>query len=278
MKKDNSIAEASIRFRAVSGRVLRANRGDVDREIRRLIQFVETTPVLKAAIDAAPRPSPDEVAEQWVLARKRHRHVTLPDDEDAEFGFLHVLLVGISENDGSEFWQKCHGYAGLSGNIEETIETFINDVVLKYVRHLSRILDLATYEQSEPGVGAARVIHLEMPGTGHQVNIASDQATISANQHNREELKEVVRLARELRQAASEAQPEQRADAEEIADLIIDQSTKAKPSRLTLKTIESNLASLANTAESGSKLATAAIAAAPHISHWIEVLKHASGK
>jgi hypothetical protein len=125
----------SLRFRNLASTALRSNGDDARVNIRRLLQFVESTPILRTEIENAPRPA--DVAELWEQTREARDRIAYPDDPVKELGLLHALLTDLALDNGEEFWHRCYMYAGKH-DLTECITEVLNDplVVIQviYVR------------------------------------------------------------------------------------------------------------------------------------------------
>src|SRR5687768_7154529 len=104
----------SLQFRNLASTALRSNGDDARVNLRRLLAFVEGTPMLWAEIERAPKPVND-LTDVWKRTRESGDRLTFPDDQLEELGLLHALLRELARDNGEEFWHRCYMYANKHG-------------------------------------------------------------------------------------------------------------------------------------------------------------------
>ncbi len=237
----------SLKLRSLASSALRSNGDDARVNLRRLLAFVLSTPILKEELAKAPKP-PDNLAEIWNKTREsRHDRLAFPDDPLEELGLLHAILQELARDNGEEFWNRCYGYAGKHG-ISDCITEVLTDTAGRYTTHLRQTLELALLDSSDPAYDQRRV-EVHVTGGTNQLNVAQDSARLEATQISGSDavaiLEAAQRLATEAEALHSRTGAVESANVEEIATAVVHAMQQRKPSRFTLQAAKERLETLA---------------------------------
>jgi hypothetical protein len=262
--KNRSLKQVSLQFRTLASRAVRSNSEDARVNLRRLLAFVDDTPLLRTEIDRAPTPAGDVMA-LWERTRSEHERLTYPDDPLEELGLLHALLTEFAQPRPEDFWSLCFFYDGMTHR-KDCVKEVLHDVCGRYMDHLRGVIEAALLESDDPAYDSRR-IEVHVSGGNNQLNVAQDRARIDARQTVGADAGEILRLARELAAAAAEAASttgsEEAAELEEISTAVADALERPKPSRFTLRMAVERLELLATAIGSASTLAPYVTALGP---------------
>lgn len=242
-----SLKATSLQFRGLASTALRSNGDDARVNIRRLLNFVGATPLLRAEIERAAVPR-ESVSDVWQKTRESRDRLAFPDDPLEELGLLHAVLVELARDNGEDFWHRCYLYAGKHG-MQECVSEVFNDTVGRYTSHLRQVLELALLDSSDPAYDNRRV-EVHVSGGTNQLNVAQDHGQIDAQQFARRDAAAVLESARVLlTEAATLFQRTGHTDAaklEEVGTAVVQAMQQLKPSRFTLQAAKDHLETLAN--------------------------------
>lgn len=259
------LKQVSLEFRNLASRALRSNEEDARVNLRRLLAFVNDTPLLRAEIDRAPTPSGD-VMEFWTNIREQRRRLEIPDDPLEELGLLHALLTEFAKPSKDRFWDIAFFYGG-SSNYKECVAQVLHDTCGRYEGHLRGVIELALLNSDDVAYDSRR-IEVRLSGGNNQVNVAQDSGRIDAHQAVGAELGEIARLANALALAAAEAaQNTGHAGATELEDVAVAVAQAVRsphPNRFTLRAAKENLQLFAATANAVHALAPYGATLASH--------------
>jgi hypothetical protein len=264
---NRDLKKLSVEFRSIAGATLRSDDAQALRNLRRLVDFVERTPLLSAVV-LPPSVSAEDVTQRFEQAKaRRGRHIDMPDDPIEEVRLRHTLLNLLANSGEPSFWKLTYGYGNAASkrNINDHVEAAMHELVGPYVTHLNGVVELALLDSADPAYGPARSVNIEVSGHGNQFNVAKDQASLEATQQIGATGREIVQLATALMAQAELARadgvdPEACTDVMEVAEAVAAEMKKERPSRFTLKSAVEKLELLAS---GTSTLATLARYAAP---------------
>jgi hypothetical protein len=265
-QSSRALKSISLQFRTLASSALRSNSDDARVNIRRLLAFVDATPLLRAEIDRAPASEAD-FNDLWQNARGSRGRLSFPDDPLEELGLLHGVLTELARETKDEFFQRCYLYGGQT-KIQECVTEALSDTVGRYSNHLRQTLELALLDSSDPAYESRRV-EVHVSGGTNQVNLAQDQGRIHAQQVSGADAAAVIECARLLaREAAGLFEQTGNRNAEqveEIATAVVQAMEQPKPSRFTLRKAMDELPNL-------SAAATLGVALAPQAARLVDLI------
>lgn len=274
------LKHVSLQFRTLASRALRSSNEAARVNLRRLLAFVDETPLLRVEIDRAPVPA-DDVTALWERTTEEQERLTYPDDALEELGLLHALLTEFAKPSSGDFWSLCLLYGGTT-KMNDCIREVLRDVCGRYVDHLRVVIEAALLESDDPAYDRRR-IEVHVSGGNNQLNVAHNKARIDARQTIGADVGEILRLSRELAAAAVEAASAtgsgEAAELEEISTAVADALERPKPSRFTLRMAVERLELLATTISAVGTLAPYAAMLGPQamqlaarVREWLNVL------
>lgn len=201
---DTELQKVARELRSRASDVANADFQGAPARIRRLLDYVENTEVLRQQIARCPEPKEDplEVLEE---VRTNGGHFPAPTDDRKHLGLIHALferMLDYAEEEGErEFWRLGHRYANESG-LHEGISALLHEVAGDYKEHLERpLLNAMIDQRAEQGDQRQAVLHVVQHGDG-QFNLTHAGGQIEATQSHGADASAVVAAASELVDAA----------------------------------------------------------------------------
>jgi len=227
-------------FRDLVSQASRSHYGHLQTNLQKLIDFVESTPLIADYVHAAPRPnlSPLEVIEQC----KKHRERISPvRDRQEELGFLHDLLVAMANMDDREFQSLIAGY-GYHQKFQDSVEELVSHTLSPYAGYIRRIITSALTQTD--GTAVPRFT-INTSGGLSQVVVHQGTGDINTQQSAVASASEVQQLAeallRYLESNGATLPPQSLEELKSIARDLPVEVAREKPSRWGLKAIQEKL-------------------------------------
>ena len=230
----------SQEYRDKLSRLLRSTHEDVDRNVVRLLSFIDESPFLSAIVNGAAIEflPDDELTKQAV-----NRDLQPPIDEVQEVAYVCHLLRVLTRQPKTQLWQWVYRYGGSRS--DDSVRTFLSQVAAPALEHLGGMIARRYIELGGDRVSGPHFTFRAEPGGVVQANVAQNGGSVTAHQ--------VIGNAIEIRRAASAllAEIESAPDGslsteakEELVDLgsmTIDELGRPDPSPSRLRTIGKNL-------------------------------------
>ena len=255
------LEKLSLQFRNIVSRARRSSEDDARSNLKRLLAFVRDTPLFALQIEAAPHPEASPMIE-LERARGMYARLNLPISREEELGFLHALLTELAEAEG-DFFQLAYHYGGKT-NFREAVSELLDGTINPYYEILVTPINDRLIEHKATMTGGqndSTVIHVN--GGTSQINLARDQAQITAMQQVRMEAQEVCRLAEslvaEVERHRGQGIPDETLDElKEIGETVAEQVQLPAPRKGVLKRLGAGLSDLTGTVQGATGLAKAA--------------------
>lgn len=263
MPTQAELKKISRELRSRASRAVHADFRGAPARIRRLLDYVRRTPILREEVERCPEPAEDPL-DTLERARENGGRLTPPTDDREHLGFLHQLLkrmVNYAEENGSrEFWRVGDMYAGKRG-LGDGLTELLNEVVGDYKDHLERrvVNDIIDY-QDEHGEQRQAVFRVEQYGSG-QLNVTQAGGAIEANQTSGQDAAELISAAADLvsaAQSATDLDSDTRSKLVGLASQVQFELQGEKPDRSKLETVADKLRTAAGTVTAGTTLYTKA--------------------
>lgn len=226
----------SIEFRDLSSDALNADYRRAPGFIRRLLDFVEGTPLLADFVHASPWTGDPPLEHLRAVTNTRSR-ISLPRRREDEVPFLHELLQSLAGMTEDEMRAICFFYSGKS-SVQDATSALLHDAVGAYAaclrREISRVLLSATPYDS------GRRVEVMNTGNGlQQVVVHQGDGAVTASQTMDAERRAVGTAAEELLavlagHGGADLAPEEVEELREVATVAQQESSKARPSRWAL--------------------------------------------
>lgn len=231
--------------------------------LRRLLYYVERTPILRDEIERAPEPDGDPL-ETLKACREDGGRLDPPLDDMEHLGYLHALMEQMvayaDENGADDFWRLGNKYANKRG-LDDGIEELLGEVVGDYKEHLERRVVNAIIDSKDELGGQREVtFHVVQHGSG-QLNVAQDGSQIEAKQGSLDGAADVISAAADLvrvAQSSTDLDPEVRSKLIGLASQVQFELEGGEPDRSKLQEIGANIRDAAGLLASGTILVTKA--------------------
>ena len=174
-------------FRTISSRTLTSDFQMFGDNLKRLINFIDNNEIIKNYIDSCVSEDDDFKIEDDVnQVCGSYNHIfDSYIDEQQEVSYIYQILKYIVDND-----KDCRAYTvaySTSRQYQDKLKGFCDNVVEPLVNHID-----SNYERIFIEMGYDEDSKYEITINGGQVNIAKDNAFISANQTNYGEIDKLV--------------------------------------------------------------------------------------
>lgn len=259
MPTEAELKKVSRELRSRASRAARADFRGAPARIRRLLDYVERTPILREEIERAREPEEDTL-ETLEECRENGGRLNPPTDDMEHLGFLHALLqrmVAYADEEGADdFWRLGYMYANESG-LSDGIAELLGEVVGDYKEHLERRVVNALIDcKDERGAHREVTFHVVQHGPG-QLNVAQDGSRIEATQGSIDGAAEVVSAAAELvsvAQSSTVLEPEIRSKLIGLASQVHLELEDGDPDKSALERIGDKIHEAASLVASGTML------------------------
>jgi hypothetical protein len=145
----------SHEFRDVASRAANSHYDHVQISLKHLVDFVDDAPLLREAVDMAPRPVQSAKDAFTRLFNRPARRLEPLVNRREELGFLHDLLKHLVLMEKKDFDQVVLVY-GHHQRFQDNVNDFIHDTVVPYTAHLRRVITAARLQYGEQD-GSSRV-------------------------------------------------------------------------------------------------------------------------
>ncbi len=249
----NDLKKLSLEFRTVSSRLLRSSYDDVFENICRFVTFLEENPLINSYLSRLPVLDVD-----WphTIESRRHRDsFVLPRRPDEEAAYILGLLKWlIKENRSLDNFYL--GY-GTGSKLQDHLDGFNRRVTSHLVNHISKfIVDL----QIEGGFeGSSGNVNVHVAAPVQQLNLATNNSSVTANNFNQPQLAEVNLKAHEALRLLETDETFQgsKDEIQEMIDIALQEGEKKKPTSFTVKAVCEKLSFLASTVKMSAESAQA---------------------
>lgn len=218
----------SMQFRRYSSRLLTTSVDDGIDNLKRLLNYIENTPLIWDFIDESNKKEFD--IESEVKNRDYFEGYNIPLDMSDEIAFTYQLLKYCTEN-CSEYWGICMYYNTSSNHVQDSVDEFSKSVVHPFISHIEGYLKERWIDMGEEG-------KIQITVNGGQVAIAQDNATVNATQINnfgdKEDLIKYIQQYKELLNKL-DIDKDMKEETEELLDAALDETNSDKPKKSIIK-------------------------------------------
>lgn len=231
-------------FNSVSNRLMQANYQDYNNVLKKFISFIKNTPIIyDYIVDCGPCKQ-NMVKEFQDVNRYRGRAIfTLGETNAEEVSTVFAILNHISQNNIDISRSVASGYS-FSNKFQDCIEAFIDRVTMVLIRHIEGYLTKVGID-----MGIDEKVTYSITVSNGQVNIASDNATITATNNAGTDFVQLVDLIKRVNATATGITGE---DAEKLAaslEVIEEEAKSSKPRKSFIKTAVAGIQTLKGTVE-----------------------------
>lgn len=231
-------------FNSISNRLLQADFQDHTAIVSKFIEFIKNTPIIYKYIEDC-GPCEQDIEQEFDVVRSSYGGCifTLGDTSEEEIRNVYAILCYISNHDIETFRFVAMGYS-VSDSYQEKIKGFNNRVIMVLIRHIETFLtkigiDMGLDEKTTYSI----TVH------SGQVNVASDNASITAISSVGIDAGQLADLVKDIRIAARGLSIEDAEILESSLEVVEIEAKADKPRKGFLKTAISGLKALKGTAE-----------------------------
>lgn len=243
----------SQQFRDLVSDAARAHLDHLQVKLRHLLAFVDETPLLREAVENAPR---NGASATEVLASCRgygRDRIEPPAERRHELGFFHDILAAMVGMDHRELEQTVLMY-GHASNIRQSVAELMEDTLLRYATHLRQVISAALLRAPGTLPSNQQVQITTVDGGLAQVVVHQGTGDIHAAQTATQEVAAIERAAAALLQALDRTPIEvatgpAAAEIREIAVTAPAEVRRGSPSAWSLKAMAARLHALGTTSE-----------------------------
>lgn len=238
-------------FNCFSNRLLHADFRDYNDALRKFLNFVKSTPIIyDYIVDCGP--SKQDLDKEFQKANESYGRFTFSLGETVEEEVCNIfeILCYISNNDIDITYMVTLGYSS-SYDCQEQLQAFNGRVTMIFINNIERYLTKVGIDMGldEKNTYSITVSH-------GQVNIANDNATITANNIIDADLMQLADLIDKVKMASTNITGEDAVTLAEGLQFIEEETKSDKPKKSLLKTTLNSLKAIKGTVEFGAALTT----------------------
>ena len=231
-------------FNSVSNRLLQANYQDYTGVVEKFIAYIKSSPIIyDYVLDCGSYDDDMEEVFQDIRNSYGRKIFALGDTTEDEVCVVFAILNHAVERNVDISFSIAAGYTS-SNKYQDRIKAFNDRVVMVLIRHIESYLTKIGID-----MGIDEKITYSITVSNGQVNIANDNATITATNNAGVDLAQLETLIQNVRSAASDVDGE---DAEVLSDSleVIEEQIKTKsPKKGFIKTAITGIRAIKGTAE-----------------------------
>lgn len=183
-KKD--IKNMSSDFRVVANRLLNSEYDTMDNNLKRFVHYIKTTPLINNYLQPLKEKYSSFDIEKDISQVQYNGGLTEFIDSEEEVSYSYQVLLYIVENNVS-YRRYVMGYS-TSNNFSDMVKSFNNKFILPFVNNIDRYFERICVE-----MGMDETTNYYINNNDNvQLNIAKDNATITAIQNNYSEIDKLV--------------------------------------------------------------------------------------
>jgi hypothetical protein len=175
----SDLQKLSRDFRSVAGRLLRGSRHDGLSNLKRLLRFIEDSPILNDFIQSNQHQQYD-IPETLNAAAYGADGYQLPEVKEEEIEFVYQLLKYGESNfdDYATFPFSAGGYTGAGSKIQSQVNEFNKQVVSPFISYIEGYLQGLIIDIRETGQES---IHIQIHGDVHGAVMHESQESVTQN-------------------------------------------------------------------------------------------------
>ena len=238
-------------FNSLCNRLLQANYEDYNRVLSRFIGFIKDNPVIyEYVVDCGVCDQKLEQEFKEVSGSYGRVIFDLGDTDEEEVRNVFAILCYIVDHNVDVYWSIAEGYTS-SNKYQDRVKAFNDRVTMVLIRHiethLSRIgIDMGVDEKVQYNI----TVHKG------QVNIANDNAQLTATSTVGVEADQLDKLIRAIKDAARDLSPEDQELLNDNLDVIQAEAGSDKPRKGFLKIAINGLKAIKGSVEFGAAVSS----------------------
>ena len=261
----------SHEFRDLVSRAAHSSLPHLQINLRQLVDFVLETPLLREAVNAAPRPagSVDDAIDGCM--NRGQRRIDPPENRREELGFFHDLLVHMAGMEKRELEQIVMIYA-FRREVSDSLGALMEDTVVRYATPLRHVITAALHEHAE--TSGRRVEVNAATGGLVQLVVHQGHGNVHSTQQASQQLTAVLIAARALGEIleskrGEDIDPKKATELREIAAETQRQVEAGQPSKWTLTAVRDKLGAIAGTLKATHEIRDYVTNLSDALGHWL---------
>lgn len=188
------LQKISYQFRTLSSRLLRTDFQSAIDNLKRLLSYINETPLIKKFIDDNSVIEFDIPAEISIAKSERRGHFNIPINKCEEISFTYQLLSYAAEHH-NDYYELSSGYS-FGRKYQDQTDEFNKVVVNPFINHITQyfeeiMIDAGMFENS------SKIFHFNGPNMG-QINVSQDTSTLNAFMTINPSIDEIGKLANQI--------------------------------------------------------------------------------
>lgn len=246
------LQKISINFRRVSSDFLSCNEGSYHRMLKKFLNQVNNTPVIKKFIEDNELTLYDFT---YLKVSSDRIEFDLPVNNSDEIAYIYQLLTFVSDNEFEVFPLTFMYGSHKAGN---RVQTFNNEVVRPLINHINTYLTEIKIDSGfHDNYSVTNQFTFKQDFRG-QINQASGSSTITAHQTYKEsDIEEIKKCSNDFLSALTEWQEinkEDRLALVELLEVTIQNLEKEAPKKTIIKIAKEKLKNIIETVDTGTTL------------------------
>ena len=238
-------------FNSISNRLINADFNDYLGIMKKYVAFVKTTPIIyDYVVDCGPCEQDMEQEFKDIRASYCRGIFDLGETDEEEVCNVFEIMSYIVDHDIIVYRSIAGGYTA-SNQFQDKIKAFNDRVIMVFIHHIEAYLTKIGID-----MGLDDKVNYNISISGGQVNIANDNAIISATNNDGVDYGQLMELIAKVKETVSEISDEDNESLNDSLEVIEDLAKPEKPKRSLIKTAIAALQAIKGTAEF-----TAAVAA-----------------
>ncbi len=231
-------------FNSISNRLLQADYQDYTDVVFKFIAFIRSTPIIIEYINDCGICEKDMKKEFDEIAKSYGRLIfSIGDTNDEEIKNIYAILCYIADNNKEIYSFVALGYSS-STKYQDKIKGVNDRVVMVLIRHIESYLTKIGID-----MGLDEKVSYSITVHNGQVNIANDNASISATNSIGVDAKQLAELVQAIRSTATALSPEDTEILDSNLEVIEEEAKADKPRKGFLKTALAGLKALKGTVD-----------------------------
>ncbi|MED9822920.1 MAG: hypothetical protein U0J65_12945 [Christensenellales bacterium] len=231
-------------FNSISNRLLQADFQDYNDVLKKFLSFVKSTPIIfDYVIDCGPCKQDMDKEFQEVSESYGRCIFSLGETTEEEICNVFAILSHISDKNIDITFSVADGYTS-SRKFQDRVKAFNDRVTMVFIRHIESYLTKIGID-----MGIDEKVTYSITVSHGQVNIASDNAMITATNNVGTDLIQLANLINKVKAAATGITGEDAVTLAESLEVIEEETKSDKPKKSLLKMALTGIKTLKGTAE-----------------------------
>lgn len=231
-------------FNSISNRLINADFNDYLGIMRKYVAFVKTTPIIyDYVVDCGPCEKDMEQEFKEIRASYCRGIFDLGETDEEEVCNVFEIMSYIVDHDILVYRSVASGYTS-SNQFQDKVKAFNDRVIMVFIHHIEAYLTKIGID-----MGLDDKVNYNISISGGQVNIANDNAIISATNNDGVDYGQLMELIAKVKETASDISDDDQECLNDSLEVIEELAKPDKPKRSFVKTAITTLKAIKGTAE-----------------------------